>query len=118
MITSTISPQQFTPQQFTIYWCNLEPTFGHQMQKTRPCAIVSPNEMNESLGTVIVVPLTSTIRKLPYYIPVRYHGHTSALACDQIKNIDKSRIGKLFSKLTSKDAHILSKTLGTMFQIV
>jgi mRNA interferase MazF len=104
-------------QQFSVYWCNLEPTFGHQMQKTRPCAIVSPNEMNDSLSTVVVVPLTSTVRKFPFYIPVMYHDHTGALACDQIKAIDKRRVGKLFTPLTTKDSTALSNVLCSMFQL-
>jgi mRNA interferase MazF len=104
-------------RQFTIYWCNLEPTFGHQMKKVRPCAIVSPDEMNETLSTVVVVPLTSTIRKFPFYVPVTYHDHVGALACDQIKTIDKQRIGEQFAVLTKKDAESLSGVLTTMFQI-
>lgn len=103
-------------KQFTIYWCNLEPTFGRQMKKTRPCVIVSPDEMNETLGTVIVVPLTSTIRKLPFYLPVTYRERTGALACDQIKTIDKRRVGDLFAPLSEKDATSLSAILCAMFQ--
>jgi mRNA interferase MazF len=104
-------------QQFTIYWCNLEPTFGHQMKKTRPCVIVSPNEMNDFLSTVIVVTLTSTMRKFPFYVPVSYQDHQGALACDQIKTIDKRRVGDLFARLSQKDATILSNSLGSMFQL-
>ena len=103
--------------QFTIYWCNLEPTFGHQMKKVRPCVIVSPDEMNEVLGTVIIVPLTSTIRKFPFYVPVTYHDHAGALACDQIKTVDKRRIGEQFAVLTKKDAESLSNVLTAMFQV-
>lgn len=103
--------------QFNIYWCNLEPTFGRQMQKTRPCVVVSPNEMNNLLGTVVVVPLTSTIRKFPFYVPVMYHNRKGALACDQIKTIDKKRVGKHFASLSNKDAVALSNTLSAMFKV-
>jgi mRNA interferase MazF len=103
-------------EQFTIYWCDLEPTYGHQIKKTRPCVIVSPNEMNSVLGTVVVVPLTSTIRKFPFYVPVAYHNHKGALACDQIKTIDKRRIDSKFAALSKKDITVLSNTLCTMFQ--
>ncbi len=105
-----------TPGQFTIYWCNLEPTFGRQMQKTRPCVVVSPDEMNELLGTVVVVPLTSTVRSLPFYIPVKYKGRAGALACDQIKTIDKRRVSDALAPLTKDDAETLSTVLCTMFQ--
>ena len=103
-------------KQFAIYWCDLEPTFGHQLKKTRPCVIVSPDEMNGSLGTVIIVPLTSTVRIFPFYVPVAYHGRAGALACDQIKTIDKRRVGKLFAELNRKDTEQLSSVLTTMFQ--
>jgi mRNA interferase MazF len=104
------------PKQFTIYWCNLEPTFGRQMKKTRPCVVVSPDEMNESLGTVVVVPLTSIVRSLPFYLPVTYNNRPGALACDQIKTIDKQRVGELFADLNSKDKTDLSTILCAMFQ--
>ncbi len=87
------------------------------MKKTRPCAVVSPDEMNGALGTVIVVPLTSTVRDFPFYLPVSYRKRTGALACDQIKTIDKRRIGELFAPLTTKDAAALSGILGAMFQV-
>jgi mRNA interferase MazF len=103
-------------QQYTIYWCNLESTFGHQIKKTRPCVIISPDEMNESLATVIIAPLTSTIRKFPFYLPVKYQDHSSAIACDQIKTIDKRRVGEIYADLTSKDAAALSSILTTMFR--
>ena len=102
------------PRQFSIYWCNLEPTFGHQIKKTRPCAVVSPDEMNELLGTVIIVPLTSNIRRQPFYVPVHYGGKDGALACDQIKAIDKRRVGELLAEMSRKDARILSRVLQTM----
>jgi len=86
------------------------------MKKTRPCAVVSPSEMNELLGTIIIVPLTSTVRKLPFYLPVRYSGQTGALACDQIKTIDKRRVGEQFAKLTPQDATALSELLGDLFR--
>jgi len=103
-------------QQFTIYWCNLEPTYGHQMKKTRPCVVISPNEMNNSLSTVIVVPMTSTVRKLPFYMPVTYSKHQGALACDQIETIDKRRVGDQLAPLTSKDSLILTNILHSIFR--
>ncbi|MGH7195208.1 MAG: type II toxin-antitoxin system PemK/MazF family toxin [Candidatus Saccharimonadales bacterium] len=104
-----------SPKQFTIYWCNLEPTFGRQMQKTRPCAVVSPDEMNDTLGTVIVVPLTSTMRSLPFYLSVNYGNHPGALACDQIKTIDKRRASQILAPLSAKDRASLSAILTAMF---
>ena len=105
-------------QQFTIYWCNLEPAYGHQMKKTRPCVVVSPNEMNDELATVVVVPMTSTVRNLPFYIPVTYGGRHGALACDQIKTVDKKRVGEQLTPLTNKDSVALSNILCAMFQFI
>jgi mRNA interferase MazF len=105
------------PRQFSIYWCNLEPAFGRQIKKTRPCVVVSPDEMNEPLGTVIVVPLTSTLRQLPFYVPVQYHRRHGALACDQLKTIDKRRVGRLFAPLNERDTRALSGVLVSLFQI-
>jgi len=101
--------------QFTIYWCDLEPTYGRQIRKTRPCAVVSPSEVNDIMGTVIVVPLTSTARQLPFYLPVQYAGRIGALACDQIKTIDKRRVGDEFAKMTTADAKLLADMLGNLF---
>lgn len=105
-------------RQFTIYWCNLEPAFGHQIKKTCPCVIVSPDEMNDLLGTVVVVPLTSTARKFPFYLPVQYHNRQSAFACDQIKTINKRRVVKPYATLTKKDSLALSNILTSMFQAI
>jgi mRNA interferase MazF len=102
-------------RQFSVYWCNLAPTFGHQMQKTRPCAVVSPDSMNSQLKTVIIVPITSRRRNFPFYIPIKYKGKIGALACDQIKVIDKSRLGDYFCDLLPKDRVALSSTLIKIF---
>jgi mRNA interferase MazF len=87
------------------------------MKKTRPCVIISPDEMNDSLATVIIAPLTSTIRNFPFYLPVKYQNHAGAIACDQIKTVDKRRIGEKYAELTYKDAQELSTILCTMFQV-
>jgi mRNA interferase MazF len=103
-------------KQFTIYWCNLKPTFGHQIKKTGPCVVISPDEMNDLLETIVIAPLTSTIRNFPFYLPIEYNDRPSAIACDQIKTIDKRRVGEEFAILTKKDAESLSAILVSMFQ--
>lgn len=85
------------------------------MRKTRPCAVVSPDEMNRTLGTVIVVPLTSTLRALPFYLRVNYGDHEAAIACDRIKAIDKRRVGEEFAVMAERDAARLSNILQIMF---
>jgi mRNA interferase MazF len=104
-------------RQFSVYWCNLAPTFGHQMQKTRPCVVVSPDSMNSQLKTVIIVPITSKRRDFPFYVPVIYKGKNGALACNQIKVIDKSRVGDYFCDLSQTDKMALNSTLIKIFAI-
>ena len=79
---------------FDIYWVNLDPTIGSEIKKTRPCIVVSPNEMNKALNTVIVAPLTSTIIDWPFRTTVSVGSKKSSVACDQIRTISKERIAE------------------------
>lgn len=73
--------------------------------------------MNDLLATVVIAPLTSTVRNFPFYLPVKYQKHSGAVACDQIKAVDKRRIGEKYAVLTDIDARALSSILCTMFQV-
>ena len=86
-------------KQYEIYWINLDRTIGKEMKKTRPCLIVSPDEMNDNIGTVIIAPLTSTIRLYPSRISYKLDGKPCTIALDQIKTIDKRRLQKKISEL-------------------
>ena len=77
---------------FDIYWVDLDPTKGSEIHKTRPCIIVSPDEMNEVLKTIIVVPLTSTIIDWPFRTTISVSSKESSVACDQIRTISKERL--------------------------
>lgn len=79
-------------KQYDIYWVTLDPAIGKEMKKTRPCVILSPDEMHNYIGTVIIAPLTSTIRLYPSRISFKLNRKPSAIALDQIKTIDKSRL--------------------------
>ena len=79
-------------KQYDIYWVALDPTIGKEMKKTRPCVIISPDEMNENIGTVIIAPITSTIRLYPSRINYKLDGKSCTIALDQIKTIDKIRL--------------------------
>jgi len=81
-------------KQYDIYWVNLDPTIGREMKKTRPCLILSPDEMNENIGTVIVAPLTSNKRQYPSRVSCSIAGKTGMIAIDQIKTIDRKRLQK------------------------
>lgn len=79
-------------QQYDIVLVNLDSTIGSEIRKTRPCVIISPNEMNNYLKTVVIVPLTSTLNKYPTRVLVHHNGQDGMAAIDQIRTIDKSRI--------------------------
>jgi mRNA interferase MazF len=91
------------PKQGSIYWFDPEPTKGAEIQKIRPCIVVSPDEMNEHLKTVIVVPLTSAIQAWPFRLTVTVLGKKTSAACDQLRSIDKSRLVSFVRDLKSSD---------------
>ncbi len=88
--------------QYEIYWIDLEPTKGSELQKVRPCVVISPNEMNHNINTVIIAPLTSTSKKYPSRVEVMLEGRTSWIVLDQIRCVDKSRMEKKVGVLEEK----------------
>lgn len=90
--------------QYDIYWIDLDPTKGSELQKVRPCLVISPNEMNHNINTVIIAPLTSTSKKYPSRIEVLLEGRTSWIVLDQIRCVDKSRLEN--KMCTLKDEYI------------
>jgi mRNA interferase MazF len=102
-------------QRFDIFWVDLNPTKGSEMQKVRPCVIVSPDELNNLLKTVIVIPLTSTIIDWPFRLKVDVSGRPSSLACDQIRTISKERLSDKIGSLKSSDSKQLGLILKELF---
>lgn len=88
--------------QYEIYFVNLDPTIGAEVKKPRPCVIISPDELNHSLRTVIIAPITSTIRNYPSRINIQLQNREGQIMLDQIRAIDKSRLA---NKLTSLADH-------------
>lgn len=103
------------PKQGSIYWFNPEPSKGSELRKIRPCVIVSPDEMNSNIKTVIIVPITSTIRLWDFRLKVVVAERSSNLACDQIRSIDKSRLKHQIGNLTPADLEKLLVLLQSMF---
>lgn len=97
--------------QYEIYWVNLDPTIGREMKKTRPCVILSPDDMNKFIGTVIVAPLTTTIRIYPSRVKFILNGTTSMIALDQIKTIDKVRLQDKVGKLNASTITLVKKVI-------
>lgn len=102
-------------KRFEIYWVNLDPTVGREMQKTRPAVIVSPNEVNDALGTFLVAPVTSSRKNFPTRIAFELKKNENYIALDQIRAIDKSRLAKKISALDAATAKILCERLQELF---
>lgn len=90
-------------EQYSIILVNLDPTIGSEIKKTRPCVIVSPNEINKFLRTIVVAPMTTNLKNYPTRIKVKLNEKKGMIAIDQIRTIDKSRILKIFDKLTKSE---------------
>ncbi len=90
-------------KQYQIVLVNLDQTIGSEMKKTRPCVIISPNEMNKHLDTIVVAPMTSSSKNYPTRISVNYDKKTGWIVLDQIRTIDKQRIVKILSTLSEKE---------------
>jgi len=90
-------------KQYEIILVNLDPSIGSEMKKTRPCVVLSPNEMNKHLQNVIVAPITNTSKFYPTRLELKNKEVTGWIVLDQIRTIDKTRIIKTLSKLSSKE---------------
>lgn len=102
------------PKQSSVYWFDPEPIKGAELRKVRPCIVVSPNDMNEDLNTVLVVPLTSTVKPWPFRTNVTILGRKSSAACDQLRTIDKSRLRAYIGDLKSTDRERLYSLLQSI----
>lgn len=102
-------------QQYEVLIVNLDPTVGSEIKKTRPCVVISPDEMNRYLDTVIIAPITSQSKKYPTRIRIELEGTENWVVLDQIRTIDKSRLTKRISHLNKKEIghikHIIKETL-------
>lgn len=101
--------------QYDIVLVNLDPTIGSEMRKTRPCVVLSPNEMNKYLNTIVVAPMTSSSKPYPTRVEVRHKGTKGWIAIDQIRTIDRTRIVKRFESLTSKEVEKVKDVMREMF---
>lgn len=100
--------------QYQIVLVNLDPTIGSEMKKTRPCVILSPDEMNKFLNTIIIVPMTSQSKPYPTRVKVKHNATTGWIALDQIRTIDRRRIVKSFERLKDKEITEVKSILREM----
>ncbi|PSR54244.1 growth inhibitor PemK [Adhaeribacter arboris] len=90
-------------KQYQIVLVNLDPTVGSEIKKTRPCAIISPNEMNKYLQTIVVAPMTSSDKSHPTRVEVLHNNTKGQIALDQIRTVDRQSIIKVFNSLNEKE---------------
>ena len=102
-------------KQYSIILVNLDPTVGSEIKKTRPCVIVSPNEMNKFLRTIVVVPMTTNLKRYPTRIPVKTNDKKGMIAIDQIRTIDRMRIIKVFDSLSKSEIQKCKEVMKETF---
>lgn len=90
-------------KQYVIVLVNLDPTIGSEIKKTRPFVIISPNEMNTYLNTIVLAPMTTSLKKYPTRVSVKHNGKKGMIAIDQIRTVDKARIIRVFETLTKSE---------------
>ena len=100
---------------FEVHLVNLDPTIGSEIQKTRPCLIISPNEMNHHIATVIVAPMTTKGRDYPTRMNCKFGGKDGQIILDQIRTVDKNRLVKKLGKITDKTKNEVLTVLLEMF---
>ena len=100
---------------FEVYMVNLDPTIGSEIKKTRPCLIISPDEMNHSIRTVIVAPITTKGRPYPTRVSCRFKGKSGQVVLDQIRTIDKERLIKKLGRLDRRSAFTVMSVLAEIF---
>jgi mRNA interferase MazF len=102
-------------KRFEVYLTNLNPTIGVEIQKRRPCLIISPDEMNRNVKTVIIAPMTTKIRSLPSRVFCEFEGKIGFIVLDQIRAIDKIRLAKKLGEIEEETQFKVIEKLQEMF---
>ena len=100
---------------FEVYLINLDPTVGHEIKKTRPCLVISPNEMNRDIGTVIIAPMTTKGRAYPTRVAVRFQGKDGQIVLDQIRTVDNVRLVRRLGVISKSAQDAVLSVLAEMF---
>jgi mRNA interferase MazF len=98
-----------------VHLIRLDPTLGREIRKTRPCLIVSPDELNRYLRTVIVAPMTTSGQSYPWRVACRFQGQAGFVALDQLRTVDSERLVKRLGRLSASTATEVLDTLQEMF---
>ena len=100
---------------FDVHLVILDPTVGSEIQKTRPCLIISPDEMNRHIGTVIVAPMTTKGRSYPTRVACTFQGREGQVVLDQIRTVDKSRLTRKLGQISDETQGEVLAVLNEMF---
>ena len=102
-------------EQYSIVLVNLDPIIGSEIKKTRPCAVISPNEMNKYLNTIVLAPITTNLKRYPTRVPVQHNGKKGMIAIDQIRTVDKARIIRVFEYLSKSEIEKCKEVIKEAF---
>jgi len=102
-------------KQYQIVRVNLDPTIGSEIKKTRPCVIISPNEMNKYLRTIVIAPMTTASKNYPTRIEVKHNNRIGWIVVDQIRTIDKQRVVGILGKLSQPEIKFLKSVIKETF---
>lgn len=103
------------PARFDLWLVSLDPTQGSELAKTRPCLVISPDEINPYLRTVLIAPLTHTQKSYPTRVDCHVNGQPGQIALDQIRAVDKTRFIRKLGELDDATARKVCQTLGALF---
>ena len=107
-----------SPTRFEVYLVNLDPTIGSEINKTRPCVVVSPDDLNNSsLNTIIVAPMTTKFKHYSFRVNLRFEGKPAQVALDQLKTVNRQRLKKKLNPLTLHEGKEILSILQEMFAI-
>ena len=104
-------------ERFEVFLVNLDPTIGREIKKTKPCLVISPDEMNEYISTVIVAPMTTRGRNYPTRIGCSLQGKQGQVVLDQIRTVDKKRLVKKLGRISQKTQVKTVSLLQEMFAL-
>ena len=102
-------------RRFDVFLVALDPTVGSEIQKTRPCLVVSPNELNDHIATVIVAPMSTRGRPYPSRVPCTFQGKSGQIVLDQLRTVDQSRLIRRLGRIDDATRQAVLDTLAELF---
>jgi mRNA interferase MazF len=102
-------------KRFEVYLVSLDPTVGSEIRKTRPCLVISPDEMNRHINTVIIAPMTTKGRSYPTRVACRFQGKAGQVVLDQLRTVDKARLVKRLGRISPAAQQGVLEVLAEMF---